>query len=174
MHKHLCQECLRNGKIEPATLSHHINEYRESFSELDFWCGELTALCSDCHFKIHGTIKHANSKRILVQMDFRWTPSTILFGKHRWRRKSGMDKAKQDAMEDCVRGILERAVTSLMALGMTDEAALSLLMIQSAIRIDDASQVVEVLESIARLIEEDDDDDDDDCAVSKGKGSGLD
>ena len=81
-------------------------------------------------------------------------------------------KAKQDAMEDCVRGILERAVTSLMALGMTDEAALSLLMIQSAIRIDDATRVVEVLESIAKLIE-DDDDDDDDCAVSKGKGSGL-
>ena len=54
MHKHLCQECLRNGKTEPATLSHHINEYRESFSELDFWYGPLTALCADCHAKQHG------------------------------------------------------------------------------------------------------------------------
>jgi 5-methylcytosine-specific restriction enzyme A len=54
MHKHLCQECLRNGKVEPATLSHHVNEYRESFSELDFWYGELTALCAGCHADIHG------------------------------------------------------------------------------------------------------------------------
>jgi 5-methylcytosine-specific restriction protein A len=54
MHKYLCQECLRNGKTEPATLSHHINEYRESFSELDFWYGELTALCKDCHARHHG------------------------------------------------------------------------------------------------------------------------
>jgi hypothetical protein len=54
MFKHLCQECLRNGKTEPATLSHHINEYRESFSELDFWYGPLTALCANCHAEKHG------------------------------------------------------------------------------------------------------------------------
>jgi 5-methylcytosine-specific restriction endonuclease McrA len=54
MHKHLCQECLRNGKVEPATLSHHVHEYRESFSELEFWYGELTALCAGCHAKAHG------------------------------------------------------------------------------------------------------------------------
>jgi hypothetical protein len=54
MHKYLCQECLKNGKTEPATLSHHVNEYRESFAELDFWFGKLTALCANCHAKIHG------------------------------------------------------------------------------------------------------------------------
>jgi hypothetical protein len=52
-YKFLCQECLRNGKTVPATLSHHINEFQPSFSELEFWYGELTALCSDCHFLIH-------------------------------------------------------------------------------------------------------------------------
>jgi hypothetical protein len=54
MHKHLCQECLKVGKVEPATISHHINEWRENSTELDFWCGELTALCADCHAEIHG------------------------------------------------------------------------------------------------------------------------
>jgi|SRR5450631_2415255 hypothetical protein len=54
MHKYLCQECLKNGKVEPATLSHHLNEWKPSSSELDFWYGPLTAVCRDCHFKIHG------------------------------------------------------------------------------------------------------------------------
>jgi hypothetical protein len=52
-YKYLCQECLKNGKTEPAILSHHLREHQPSFSELDFWYGELTALCSDCHFLIH-------------------------------------------------------------------------------------------------------------------------
>src|SRR5450755_1705090 len=54
MFKHLCQECLKAGKAEPATLSHHVHEYRESSSELDFWYGELTALCAGCHARHHG------------------------------------------------------------------------------------------------------------------------
>jgi hypothetical protein len=52
MHK-LCQECLRNGKVEPATLTHHVNEYRENFSELDFWRGPFEVLCFKCHQVIH-------------------------------------------------------------------------------------------------------------------------
>jgi hypothetical protein len=44
---------LKNGKTTPATLSHHIKEWQPSFSELDFWYGELDALCHDCHFRIH-------------------------------------------------------------------------------------------------------------------------
>ena len=53
MHKHLCQECLKHGKTVPATLSHHVREYQLNFSELEFWYGELSAVCHDCHFKIH-------------------------------------------------------------------------------------------------------------------------
>jgi hypothetical protein len=52
--KYICQECLKNGKTAPAILSHHINEYQPNFSELEFWYGELTALCRNCHFEIHG------------------------------------------------------------------------------------------------------------------------
>jgi hypothetical protein len=52
--KHICQECLKNGKTEPAILSHHLHEYQASFSELEFWYGPLTALCRNCHCEIHG------------------------------------------------------------------------------------------------------------------------
>jgi hypothetical protein len=52
-HKYLCQECLKNGKTVPATLSHHVREYQPNFTELEFWYGELSACCHDCHFKIH-------------------------------------------------------------------------------------------------------------------------
>jgi hypothetical protein len=52
-HKFLCQECLKAGKTEPATLSHHLNEFQPNFTEWEFWFGELTALCHHCHFKIH-------------------------------------------------------------------------------------------------------------------------
>jgi 5-methylcytosine-specific restriction endonuclease McrA len=54
LHKYLCQDCLKAGKTEPAILSHHVNEYRESFSEMEFWYGPLTALCKNCHAAHHG------------------------------------------------------------------------------------------------------------------------
>jgi HNH endonuclease len=54
MFKYLCQECLKAGKVEPATLSHHVHEWTPSSSELDFWFGELTALCANCHAAHHG------------------------------------------------------------------------------------------------------------------------
>jgi hypothetical protein len=50
----LCAECRRQGKTQEANLSHHINEYKENFSELQFWYGPLESLCFDCHAKIHG------------------------------------------------------------------------------------------------------------------------
>jgi hypothetical protein len=77
-----------------------------------------------------------------------------------------MNNAEQNALDSCVVGIVERAIASLMVLGMSHDAAATLLMTQSAIRIDDASQVMEVLKSIELLIE-DDDDSDDDCGVGR-------
>ncbi len=50
----LCAECKRQGRTQGANLSHHINEYRESFSELEFWYGPLESLCFAHHAKIHG------------------------------------------------------------------------------------------------------------------------
>jgi hypothetical protein len=77
-----------------------------------------------------------------------------------------MVSKEQGAMEDRVRGTVERAISSLMVLGMSHDGAASLLMVQSAIRIDDATHVMEVLTSIASLIE-DDDDSDVDCGVGR-------
>jgi 5-methylcytosine-specific restriction enzyme A len=50
----ICQQCLRDGKVEPATLTHHVNEWRPNSTELDFWKGPFEALCFTCHEKIHG------------------------------------------------------------------------------------------------------------------------
>ncbi len=50
----LCAECKRQGWTQEANLSHHVNEYRESFSELEFWYGPLESLCFAHHAKIHG------------------------------------------------------------------------------------------------------------------------
>jgi hypothetical protein len=69
MHKHLCQECLKNGKTEPAILSHHLNEYQPNFSELEFWYGPLTALCRNCHFEIHGFNTKAHDFEIDIGPD---------------------------------------------------------------------------------------------------------
>jgi 5-methylcytosine-specific restriction enzyme A len=50
----LCAECERQGRTQEATLSHHLNEYREGMTELDFYFGPIESLCYDCHSKIHG------------------------------------------------------------------------------------------------------------------------
>ena len=49
----------------------------------------------------------------------------------------GFSKEEGDALNSCVRGIVERAIASLMVIGMTHEGALNLLMIQAAIRMED-------------------------------------
>src|SRR6267142_3390679 len=50
----ICARCVRDGKVEPATLTHHVNEWRPNSTELDFWRGPFEALCFTCHEKHHG------------------------------------------------------------------------------------------------------------------------
>jgi hypothetical protein len=50
----LCAECERQGRVQEATLSHHVEEYRPGDSDLKFWFGALESLCNDCHAKVHG------------------------------------------------------------------------------------------------------------------------
>jgi hypothetical protein len=77
-----------------------------------------------------------------------------------------MDKLEQDALQDCVRGIIEKRVASLIAVGCSNETALRLLMIQGAIRMNDAAEVRSVIKSIeSGLIDDDDDEDEDHCGL---------
>jgi 5-methylcytosine-specific restriction protein A len=50
----ICQQCLREDRVTPATLTHHINEWRENSTEIDFWRGPFEALCHACHEVLHG------------------------------------------------------------------------------------------------------------------------
>jgi 5-methylcytosine-specific restriction enzyme A len=50
----LCAECKRQGRTQEANLSHHVDAYRESYSELEFWYGKLESLCFSCHAIHHG------------------------------------------------------------------------------------------------------------------------
>jgi hypothetical protein len=52
-----------------------------------------------------------------------------------------MNEAEQDALDSRVRGIIETAISSLVDVGLSNQGALSLLMIQSAIRMNDAAEV---------------------------------
>ena len=91
------------------------------------------------------------SKPTLVQMagqSMHGTPSINRIG-------SAMEKAERDALEGAVRGIIERAVAALEAIGMSHEGALALLMIQSAIRINDAAEVRRLLQSIGDMLDDD-------------------
>ena len=57
--KGLCQECLSNGRITPATQVHHrISPFQRGLSDADFnfyaWSMEnLEAICAECHARIH-------------------------------------------------------------------------------------------------------------------------
>ena len=53
----LCAQCLRDGKVEPAVLTHHTIPYRENSTPLDFWRGPFEVLCFSCHEVIHGRAK---------------------------------------------------------------------------------------------------------------------
>ena len=74
-----------------------------------------------------------------------------------------MDKATIERKQYDVKTIIEDAITSLVLQGMTYQGALNLLMIQSAIRMDNVADVREVIASIEKLI----DDGDDHCGMGR-------
>ena len=49
----------------------------------------------------------------------------------------GFSEEEGDPMNAVVRGVVERAIATLQAIGMSHEGALNLLMIQAAIRMQD-------------------------------------
>jgi hypothetical protein len=51
----------------------------------------------------------------------------------------GFSKEEGEALNSAVRGIVERAISSLQAVGMARQDALSLLVVQSSIRMDQAT-----------------------------------
>jgi hypothetical protein len=62
------------------------------------------------------------------------------------------NKEEGGALDAAVRGVVERAIASLMAIGMTHEDALSLLVLQSVIRMRDMAAARRLLQ---RLLEDD-------------------
>jgi tRNA C32,U32 (ribose-2'-O)-methylase TrmJ len=88
----------------------------------------------------------------------------ILSGRHQESRKSEMKKVERDALESCVKGIIEHAISALQAIGMTNDAALKLLMIQASIRMEDTAELRRVLKSIKDGLAGNDDDD---CGVDR-------
>jgi hypothetical protein len=70
-----------------------------------------------------------------------------------------MNKTESDAMNDCVRSLIERTVSTLQAIGMKKEDALQLLAIQAIVRMHNA-------EEIAKLQRFIDNDHDNQCGVA--------
>jgi len=61
-----CQMCKSEGLVEEATMVHHIKELKYH-PELAVDKDNLKALCKECHYQIHHTIKY--KKQINVE---RW------------------------------------------------------------------------------------------------------
>jgi 5-methylcytosine-specific restriction enzyme A len=52
-----CQMCKNNGLFEPATMVHHI-KYVRQHPQLALTKSNLMALCDECHYQIHHTVKY--------------------------------------------------------------------------------------------------------------------
>jgi len=52
-----CQICKGKGMAEAATMVHHL-KYVRDYPELALTKNNLIALCSNCHYLIHHTIKY--------------------------------------------------------------------------------------------------------------------
>lgn len=74
MHEHpICEECLKKGKITPATDIHHIRSpFRNGEVNwtllLDY--NNLMSLCKECHGNIHAKQQgHITPEEIIAQLD---------------------------------------------------------------------------------------------------------
>ncbi|MDI9456823.1 MAG: HNH endonuclease [Bacillota bacterium] len=50
---HLCQHCLKRGRLKTAELVHHIKPL-ETHPDLGFTLDNLLSLCNACHNRVHG------------------------------------------------------------------------------------------------------------------------
>lgn len=74
MHQHpICEECLKQGKITPATDVHHIRspfQHGEINYNLLLDYDNLMALCKDCHGNIHAAQQgHVSPEEVIRQLD---------------------------------------------------------------------------------------------------------
>lgn len=58
----LCELCLNNNKIVPATEVHHKRPFLTGKDDIDRWKllldeDNLMSLCSDCHHKLHNQMR---------------------------------------------------------------------------------------------------------------------
>lgn len=63
----LCEECMKSGKVTPATEVHHIQEISQAGSRLEamdiaFDSNNLMSLCEECHQRIHAINHHEQWK----------------------------------------------------------------------------------------------------------------
>ena len=61
---HICQYCLEDGTLTPATTVHHI-KFLDKYPELGMETDNLISVCTDCHARIHRRRKpkHKRVKR---------------------------------------------------------------------------------------------------------------
>ncbi|MDP4024447.1 HNH endonuclease [Methylobacterium sp. NEAU 140] len=63
----LCERCLGNGVITPATVCHHVVPHRGD--EALFWAGPFASSCADCHDIDEGRIERGGQARQTLDAD---------------------------------------------------------------------------------------------------------
>ncbi|WP_093046517.1 HNH endonuclease [Thalassobacillus cyri] len=67
-----CQECKRQGRVEPAQNVHHIKEVKQ-FPQLALILDNLEAICINCHNKEHKRLeKYIRKKKPKFLNEERW------------------------------------------------------------------------------------------------------
>jgi len=62
----LCEECMKHGRVTPATEVHHKVEFLKGTTQVEIeslaydW-NNLMALCKECHLEKHGKKKKVNN-----------------------------------------------------------------------------------------------------------------
>ena len=77
----LCEECLRQGRVTPATEVHHITPVESGvtarqMTALMFAPGNLMSLCAACHHELHRLMK-SHSREAARQANRRKTADFI-------------------------------------------------------------------------------------------------
>ena len=61
----LCEECLKQGNVTPATQVHHIVPFMSGIDEMTRWrlltdVDNIMSVCDDCHHELHRKLRKLN------------------------------------------------------------------------------------------------------------------
>lgn len=80
----VCEECLKHGKVKPATAIHHMRPFMSEKTEVARWntflnLKNIIAVCASCHYGFHYKLRHKHLQEANDLTEEEWKQAQVMY-----------------------------------------------------------------------------------------------